>query len=275
MASTPSASALSAVLRCRGNIWTRNPPTKRPATSVYSLGLAGGVVRDSPAERTRPNQESAWEAFLRGERVVVGRRLTVAHGEKRSIGLEKDAKEINKFCHPKLSQTHADARSGVQNTPVRQLARRLTSYLPGLDKCSKLIQMLKYETYASHMWEISLAREISEFPAGALKVSITSPCLEENAGQIPSLVLTGWLTLKSTCLSLTALVSELMFTKLAMLCRSSNSPHDAPQYLSSHWDKEVRKTQTLQTKGQSHSSTDLISKENSSSGQRVTEDKPD
>ncbi|XP_030248532.1 uncharacterized protein LOC115566721 isoform X2 [Sparus aurata] len=78
MASTPSASALSAVLRCRGKIWTRNPPTKRPAASVYSLGLSGGAVRDPPAERARSNQASAWEAFLRGERVVVGRRLAVA-----------------------------------------------------------------------------------------------------------------------------------------------------------------------------------------------------
>ncbi|KAE8289156.1 hypothetical protein D5F01_LYC13036 [Larimichthys crocea] len=78
MASTPSASALSAVLRCRGNIWTRNPSTKRPANSVYSLGMAGGVLRDSPAERTRSNQAPAWEAFLQGERVVVGRRLNVA-----------------------------------------------------------------------------------------------------------------------------------------------------------------------------------------------------
>ncbi|GLD53097.1 uncharacterized protein AKAME5_000588700 [Lates japonicus] len=79
MASTPSASALSAVLRCRGNIWTRNPPTKRPATSGYSLGLAGGTLRDSPAERNRSNQVSAWEAFLQGERVAVGGGLTVAY----------------------------------------------------------------------------------------------------------------------------------------------------------------------------------------------------
>ncbi|KAI9532131.1 hypothetical protein NQZ68_034336 [Dissostichus eleginoides] len=80
MASTPSASALSAVLRCRGNILTRNPPTKRPVSSAYSLGLAGVC----PAKRARPNQSSAWEAFLQG--VSGGRSVTVAFKSPRVAG---------------------------------------------------------------------------------------------------------------------------------------------------------------------------------------------
>lgn len=227
MASTPSASALSAVLRCRGNIWTRNPPTKRPASSAYSLGLAGG----SPAERARSNQATAWEAFLQGDRVLVGRRLTVAYKSPPRVK-DKDCREINKLCHPKLSQSARDARSAVpsvQNALVRQLARRLTSNLPGRDKCSQIIQKIKYKTYATHICQIICAQEASDFPAGVLKVSIISPCLVGNERQIPSFVITGWSTLKSTCLSLTALVSEFMLLKLAVLWMSSSSPDDTQQ----------------------------------------------
>lgn len=252
MASTPSASALSAVLRCRGNIWTRNPPTKRPATSVRSLGLAGGVVRDSPAERTRSNRESAWEAFLQGERAVVGRRLTVAYKSPRVDGKvqrEKDSREMNKICHPKLSQSSGHAHAAVpgsQNARVRQLARGLTSNLPGTDSCSRMIQTIKYGTHAAHICKIGCVQESSGPPAGALKVSITSPCLRESAGQTPSFVSTGWSTLKSTCLSLTALVSEFVCLKLAVLCGSSRSPDDAPQHLLSRQDEKHAKSDALQ-----------------------------
>ncbi|XP_077577110.1 uncharacterized protein LOC144199384 [Stigmatopora nigra] len=52
MASTPSASALTSVLRCRGTVWTRNPPGKRTPTSARGqilLSLFGLAVRyDSP-----------------------------------------------------------------------------------------------------------------------------------------------------------------------------------------------------------------------------------
>ncbi|KAK6326200.1 hypothetical protein J4Q44_G00018450 [Coregonus suidteri] len=58
MASTPSASALSAVLRCRGNILARNQANKkRPGTSGYSLGLACGarLVKRIKKWLQRPN----------------------------------------------------------------------------------------------------------------------------------------------------------------------------------------------------------------------------
>ncbi|CAB1452792.1 unnamed protein product [Pleuronectes platessa] len=83
MASTPSASALSAVVRCRGNIWARNPPTKRPASAGYSLGLAAGARRDPPADFNRPNRPSAWEV---GERAAAGGRLTVTCASPQADG---------------------------------------------------------------------------------------------------------------------------------------------------------------------------------------------
>ncbi|XP_059194880.1 uncharacterized protein LOC131976025 [Centropristis striata] len=269
MASTPSASALSAVLRCRGNIWTRNPQTKRPATAAYSLGLPGG----SPAERSRSKQASAWETFLQGDRVLVGTSLTVAYKSSRVNGnilRGKDSREINTLCHPKLSQSPGDARSavhGVQNALVRQLARTLSSNLPGLDKCSQIIQKIKYDTYAAHISNKVFVQEPRELQY--FKVSITSPCLLGTAGQIPSLVVTGWSALKSTCCSLTALLSQFVFLKLVVLWRSSSSPGDAPQ-------QPNIKNIVLQENGQIHSPTDFpCSEDNSSSGQMIPEDRPD
>ncbi|TMS10895.1 hypothetical protein E3U43_019888 [Larimichthys crocea] len=130
--------------------------------------------------------------------------------------------------------------------------------------------------YTTHICKVIFVQEISEFPAGVLKVSITSPCLMENAGQIPCLVSTGWSKVKSTCLSLTALVSELMFLKLGVLCRSNSCSVDAPQHLWKQQDEENIKNNTVQANGQIQSPTDFTStKDASSSGQRVTEDRPD
>lgn len=256
MASTPSASALTAVLRCRGNIWARNPPTKRPATSAYSLGLAGGALHDSPAERSRSHKAPTWEGFLQGERLVVGRRLGVAYNSSRvdrTVLREKGSRDKNKLCYPKLPQSRAhdpqdahSAASGAQNALVRQLALKLKPTLPGSDTCSQIIQAIKYEKYAAHICKIVFVQETGEFSTGVLKVSITSSCLMENSGQLPSFALTGWSSLKSTCLSLTALVSEIMFCKLAVLCRSSRSPDGAPQHLLGPQDAKNCKNDALQ-----------------------------
>lgn len=258
MASTPSASALSAVLRCRGNIWARNPPTKRPATSAYSLGLAGGVVRDSPDE------ESAWEAFLRGERVFVGRRLAVAYECPRVDVKVRRGNDSEDICHPRLSQSPGRARSavpGVLNALARQLTSTLSLNQPGMDQCSKIIQTMKYETSAAHICKTACARGGSEEPAGVFRVSMTPPCLMESTGQIPSVMLTGWATLRNTCLSLAALVSEFMFMKL--------EPEDAPQLLLNQQEDKITRNKGPQANGQTPSPTDR------GSGQRITEDRPD
>ncbi|XP_033968668.1 uncharacterized protein LOC117468580 [Trematomus bernacchii] len=268
MASTPSASALSAVLRCRGNIFTRNPPTKRPASSAYSLGLAGFCR----AKRARSNQPSAWEAFLQG--VSGGRSVTGAFKSPRMAGKvlrEEETRKNNKLNRPKLSQSAGDVLSyvpGAQNSLVRQLVRRLSCNLPGIDKCSAIIQTIKYETRPTHICKIACVQDICEFPVGVLKVSIKCPCLMENAGHIPSFVLSGWSTLKSTCLSFTALVSGFMSLKLAVFWRSSSIPDDA---LGLH---QNIKNNDLQT--DNHSPSDITSsKDNSGSGQMVPEDRPD
>lgn len=262
MASTPSASALSAVLRCRGNIWTRNPPTKRPPASAYSLGLSAGTLRDSTAVRTGSPQSAAWKAFPRC--VVVGGRLTVSYKVGGKMPTEKDSSEVNKFCFPKLSQPPEDAHSAPPGVQKGQLARRLTPNLPGRDKCSKIIHMIKYESCAAHICRIIFIQDTSELPAGVVKLSVTSPRLVTGR-DIPSFVLSGWSTLRRTWLSLTALVSEMIFYKLTVLCGSNNSPHDAQQHLLD----EKNTKDALQANVHVHTS----SKDNS--GENITEDRPD
>lgn len=241
MASTPSASALSAVLRCRGNIWTRKQPSKRPATSVYSLGIAGGTVRGSPAERARSHQASTWEDFLQGQRILVGRSVTLAFKSAREdikALSEKDSRKFIKLCHPKLTQCSGDAQSAVSGDPnamVRQLAGRLVSHLSRRDTFSTIIRTNKHNSYASHVCKIVFVQG-----SLALKVSTTSPYLMDNAGEMPDFVVSCWSTMRSACLSLTALVSGFLFLKLAVLSRSSSSTDSSPHLLSQPGEKSIR-----------------------------------
>ncbi|XP_030015210.1 uncharacterized protein LOC115436457 [Sphaeramia orbicularis] len=266
MASTPSASALSAVLRCRRNIWTRNSPSKRPAASAYSLGLSGGTGRDSAAEHSRSKQASAWEAFLHGERVVVGR-LAVAYTRvDGNVSRKKEPVTVDKVCQT-LSQPRlwdaGDAHSSVQNALMRQLARKLTPNFPGTDKCSQMIRKIQNEKFAAHICYAFSIHRASDFPHGVLRVSLSSTCLMEKAGQIPSFL---WLQLKSTCVSLSSLVSQIMLYKLAVLCKS-NSPQLCQQDVSSREDDVV------QVNGQISGPADFL--DDCFSENKVTEDRPD
>nr|XP_019968275.1 PREDICTED: uncharacterized protein LOC109646944 [Paralichthys olivaceus] len=262
MASAPSASALSAVLRCRGNIWARNPPTKRPASAGYSLGLAAGARRDPPAERHRANQPSAREAW---ERVAVGGRLSVTCAspqEDGEVSRGKDFNEINKSYCPELSPGGARSFTpGVQTALVRSLTHKLKSNLPATHTCSKLIRMIECETYAAHICNFFPGKDSSESPSGLLKVSITSPCfLENRTGQL-SLAVT-----KCPCSSLTALLSLCMCVRLLVMRRSDEAP-PSPQ-------EEKSPSEDLQENGQILSPTSLTSSEDNC-GRRVTEDTPD
>lgn len=221
MASTSSAAALSAVLRCRGNIWSRNPSNKRPATAGYSLGLTAGAQRDPRAERSRSKRASVWDAFLQGDRVVVGRGLTASYKSPRlavNTLTEKGFGE-KKFAYSKRSLPPEEMDLCDQSAPVRPLARRRVFKLPGVEACSKIILMLKYQTYAEHLCKLASAEEISGAPAGVLNVSIVSPRLVAHAGQLMK-------TVRSTCRSLPVLVSGMM-----LLWRSKSSPEGASQML--------------------------------------------
>lgn len=166
MASAPSASALAAVLRCRRNIWTRTPPTKRPSASVCGLGPAGG--RDSPAERSASTRASAWEAVPQGESVAVtvGGTLTVSYRHGGRVSREK-----SKLRDPRLWQAPGDARS-AGGRPGRAAGSDTDQ------RCS------------AHVRQSAFVKDTRGLPAGVLKLSVTS-C-------------PGWSALRSACSSLTA-----------------------------------------------------------------------
>ncbi|KAM9852380.1 uncharacterized protein ACBR49_005459 [Aulostomus maculatus] len=259
MASTPSTSALTAVLRCRGNIWTRNPPTKRPATSVYSLGLAGGSVCDSPAERTRSRQVPPWESFLRGERLVLGGRLTIQYNGRTLR--ETDPRETDDR-DPKLPRALAaeDAHSAAQL--VRQLALRLTCNLHGADKCSQITRAIR-RSRPTRVCKIIFVQGASGQPV--LKVSVTSPCGTERAGPIADLGSAALTALRNACLSLAALASDALFCKPAVMYSRRN---DAPQ----RWlrQQSAKNKNALQANGQTPTDTDKWG-----SGGELREDRPD
>lgn len=279
MASTPSASALSAVLRCRRNIWKRNSPSaKRPATAAYSLGMAGGTARSSPAGRSRSRQASAWGDLLQGERVSLGRRVTLALKSRQAgveILVDRDSCELGKFCHPKVAQSSGRAHSAVHNALVRQLARGFLSFLPGTQTFSKVFGTVHYKSRGSDVCETASVQDPGTIPGATLKVCIMSPRLVENPGEVPRLASSSWSTLKNTCLSLTALVSGFWCLRLAVLFRSSSS--DAAQHLQSHLSGRQTDDDELQASGQPDTSTELTSSEDNcgSTGRERTEDGPD
>lgn len=104
MASAPSASALSAVLRCRGTVWSRNPPAKRPAPVK---------LRGDSAERGGPNRGSDKQGGL-----------SVAC--RWDSGAEVCGKKAN-FSEVKLC---VSAARPVRTGPVRPLRRVLVPSQP-------------------------------------------------------------------------------------------------------------------------------------------------
>lgn len=194
MASAPSASALSAVLRCRGNIWTRNPPTKRPASAAYSLGLAGGKLRDSPAERSGSSRGSEWRIPPRGERLVSAGGLSVScrwdSGENDAPGGE-DLRKKDKLSISNLSQSWLCAAPGGHYAPLQQLLLSLSSALQEGDRFSRIIHLILPE--ASDAQRISV-QGISHFPAGVLKLSVCVPSrLKVQNPSSPLASLLSWL----------------------------------------------------------------------------------
>ncbi|KAM4736464.1 uncharacterized protein FYW61_006601 [Anableps anableps] len=210
MASTPSASALSAVLRCRGNIWTRNPPTKRPASAAYSLGLAGGTLRDSPADRGGSSRGSEWRILPRGERLVPAGGLSVScrwdTGEHEAPG-EEVFRKNGKLSISKLPQSSQSAAPSGQNAPLHQLLLSLSSTLHGGHSFSKIIHIITPE--ASDAQRTSL-----QLPAGVLKLSVT---------------ISSRLKVQSPSSSLTSLVSWLIVSKRLMKSVSTDTTQENTQ----------------------------------------------
>lgn len=200
MASAPSASALSAVLRCRGNIWTRNPPSKRPASAAYSLGLAGGTLRDSPAESSGSSRGSERRIPPRGERLSVCCRWD--NGENEAPGGE-DLRKNDKLSVSKLKRSSLSAAPSGRYAPLRQLLLRLTSTLKEGD--SQIIPLILPERDA---------QEIGQLPAGVLKLSVSVP---------------SRLTVQNPSSCLTPLLSWLVLSRRQTKSSSTDPPQENTQ----------------------------------------------
>lgn len=223
MASTPSASALTSVLWCRNpenSICRGKSPSKRPATTFYSLEITS---------ITTQSRKTLW--WGKHWLCSFGGPGWVSKGPETEIPGKN-----NRFCHPNLHKwTHILLHS-LQNALVPQ--QKLTSCPP----CTTFSTFIGTTAFQTHVAKVCKNLAFPEFPAGVLKASIISTCLLETTGQIP-FNLSSWPTLKTTGLSLAALVSRLVFLKL--LCWSSLSSPHAPQHLLIQVDENM-KNATLQ-----------------------------
>lgn len=224
MASAPSASALSAVLRCRGNLWKRNPQSARPGAAVYSSGLARGRSQ-------APARVDLLLLFRGGTRASPGRRrrrLTAAlasHQRRVDTSEGENSRELgNLLRHSRVAQSPpGSARPpAVRHALVAQLARGFLSLVPC---CTDVLPgVVRTVTYRGRALDTALAQELGGLPAGALKVSVISPRSVGDGGHAQQCLATSsWTTVKNACLSLTALVSGVMCSRLAVLFRPGSS----------------------------------------------------
>lgn len=209
MSSAPSTSALSAVLRCRRNIWTRNSPSKQPLTAAHGLGTAG-----SPAERARSRTASSREAFALRKRVVMGKMITVVV-ESLQVGFR--APRNNQGSDPKLWQVEA---------------RRAASGVPNARTLPPTLKYACIYTFSS----------LNPLSALVFKLSVKCPpVIMKTAGEMPFSALPGWATPKRTCLALNRLVSECLNMRfLVVLRRSSIRTLNAPPHLQSQRAENIR-----------------------------------
>ncbi|XDV32022.1 hypothetical protein PO909_002926 [Leuciscus waleckii] len=114
MASTPSASALSAVLRCQGNILARKQANKkRSPASVYGLGRTGG-------DSVRSYFRSLWGFVFHRERVDIPGVLSVtARVETSCSGKSLESKDHHLLKNsPKFDNKMLTMKASSPNTKV-------------------------------------------------------------------------------------------------------------------------------------------------------------
>lgn len=237
MASAPSASALSAVLRCRGTIWKQNSQSTRPAVRVYgSLG----------AGRTSVPARADLLLFLRrGEQGSPGRRrVTLAfttHQDHVKNAAGGKSRELAVLRHSRVVQSSGRAHFVVHRELVRRLAHGVFSFLPSwTDTFGGVVRTVVHRVPSSSPWEVAVARNLGSLSQGALKVSLASHEWGEIGGHAQCLTASSWEKVKKACLSLTALVSEVMCSSLSLLfCSSSSKPAQLDGQQSEECDHQV------------------------------------
>ncbi|XP_061677141.1 uncharacterized protein LOC133501407 [Syngnathoides biaculeatus] len=191
MASTPSASALTSVLRCRGTLWTRNTPSKRSSPSAYGPALAAGP---------RPDVLGRRESFLS------------------AFGLA-----VRYDSPPRLSRgghSWRDGPRGVPQADVHPAAPR------SLEASTGRPGVARRPAAGFVVTRILGPRQINV----CLRDARAHPCefwgvpgdgLEET----PSFVEARWGTLRSTCRSLKLLLAHVVLRRLAVLYGCDRGRH--------------------------------------------------
>ncbi|XP_054639011.1 uncharacterized protein LOC129185681 [Dunckerocampus dactyliophorus] len=188
MASTPSASALTSVLRCRGKFLARNPPAKRTATAALSPALASRHRRDLSADHPRSGRSRVW-AFVHGERCVLAVRQNCSPAGKVISGVE--------LRHP---------RGAARPSAPRGLT--VTTRQPGeAHQPDGVLQPLRHARACQVKFLIQDARQPS---CDVWRVSVIQ------AGD----------SLRNTCWALKLLLTQAVFRKMATLCSSTRGRSD-------------------------------------------------
>lgn len=250
MASTPSASALSAVLRCRGNIFARNKK-RPPPGSGYSLGAKCGAAGESAVPIL--GKEHGWEfgqTLQEFKSFFLGQRVEIRNGVFLTVTLETSRKSrtdthssnrtaINDKERRKVSKTDS------QNDPIGSLYFLQASSSRAAQQCYRL-RFLKEPNssqtrlFTSGIRECLGIKNCDEYGMivhsksnkkllGKLLDSATWKVLCVSISYLPksdrpreqiskpvALCWKGWTTLKNGCIILTAVISEMLRMQLGM-----------------------------------------------------------
>lgn len=182
MSSAPSASALSAVLRCRRNIWSRNSPSPPPLSAAHSAGAA------------RAPAASAWGAVSRRERARTEGVITVVF---QSLQAGFRAPRSDRASELKLRQVEA---------------RRAASAAPDA------LKLARTRTYG----RISTFSGLNPLSALVLKLSARSSRVMKAVGEQPFSAAPGGSPPRGARLSFTLLLSERRSVRVSVALRDSS-----------------------------------------------------
>ncbi|XP_061633528.1 uncharacterized protein LOC133479967 [Phyllopteryx taeniolatus] len=190
MASTPSASALTSVLRCRGTLWTRNTPSKRSSPSAYGPALAAGPRPDFG------RRESFLSAF--GLAVRYDSSLRVSSGDHRLRDSSRGVPQV--VTHPAAPRCPeaSTGRPGVARQPAAGVV------------VTRLLRPCQINVFI---------RDACEHPC-----ELWGVC-RDGVEETPSFVEARWATLRSTCRSLKLLLNHIVLRRLAVLCGCDRGRH--------------------------------------------------
>ncbi|XP_051521392.1 uncharacterized protein LOC127422079 [Myxocyprinus asiaticus] len=229
MASTPSASALSAVLRCQGNILARKQANKQPVASVYGLGMAYDANSDSrPGNSDKSYFRALWGFVFHRERGEIPGVLSVkARFETRDLrkstkmncensdSLVKNcstAKTKNYECRKMLNMKVSSASQWPTTKPK--------SYYYSFALNSQLYSVLSKNNLVLQMDGTRLRKLSSRYPWTFCVCIVCSQSMNQN--EVDSVFSLGLLSLlKKRLIYLSAAVSDIVREKLGIDWRTN------------------------------------------------------